>query len=61
MMRGNNELHLNGATMQRIVQEWIDREIKSKPQVRHVSHHETAQAFIVKLADPLPDCADPTA
>lgn len=56
-MQGNNELYLNGATMQRIVQEWIDREIKSKPQVKNVSFLHEGYTFVVKLADP----ADPAA
>lgn len=49
-MKGNNELHLNGATMQRIVQEWIDREIKPKPQVSHIAYN--GNVFVVKLSDP---------
>lgn len=58
-MRGNNELRLNGATMQRIVQEWIDREVQSRPQVSDVSYHASEHTFIVRLTDPIPDCNNP--
>lgn len=55
-MRGNNSLTLNQATMIEIVQEWIDRNIPSKPlrvtQVG-VSTRTTGSAteFTVDLAE----------
>ena len=50
-MQGSNELRLNKATMAQIVQEWIDREIKSKPIVTAVSYHGSENAFIVTTSD----------
>lgn len=50
-MQGSNELRLNKATMTQIIQEWIDREIKSKPTVTAVSYHAGENTFIVTTSD----------
>lgn len=36
-MIGRNSMMLNEATMQRIVQQWIDKEVATKPVVKSVT------------------------
>lgn len=49
-MKGNNSLILCPAEMQIVVQEWIDRNIKTKPRVTNVRTNGTG-SFEVVLSD----------
>ncbi|MFU0504151.1 hypothetical protein [Pseudaminobacter sp. NGMCC 1.201702] len=51
-MEGNNELRLNEATMQKIVQEWLDREFKPPAHVKSVSYLGGGDStFVVRIGD----------
>lgn len=51
-MIGNNELHLNGATMQVAVQMWLDATFKEGQAPRVVSVLGAGNSgFVVKLAE----------
>lgn len=51
-MEGHNELHLNEATMQKIVQEWLEREFKQPAYVKSVSYRGGGgNTFIVRIGD----------
>jgi len=51
-MKGNNELHLNTATMIQILQQWIDSQIPLEPPtVTNVkSEKGTSETFIINLS-----------
>ena len=54
-MKGTNCLHLCPATMIDIVQEWVDRNIATKPEVTSVVSRSPSSmsdsTFVVTLAD----------
>lgn len=51
MLRGNNSLRLNPATMNLIVQEWVDREFKKPVKVTGVSWNSAMCAFDVSTSE----------
>jgi hypothetical protein len=48
-MLGTNELHLNKASMNDVLQAWVDAQMKDKQRVIDVTWHPTFAYFIVKL------------
>jgi hypothetical protein len=47
-LAGYNELHLNAATMQAVVQFWLDRWATTPTEVRGISYNSWTASFIIK-------------